>query len=115
MNTINATGWIQKEAWTATVPTSGKRLLCFDLFLVNDDDPSAAEPAPWRCEIEALAVQQRAEGKLVPSAGLIIRGQLRARPFYKGGVLSGYTRIIVVDRCEFSRLPVAAAQEATAS
>jgi hypothetical protein len=50
----------------------------------------------------------------VPSAGLIIRGQLRARPFYKGGVLSGYTRIIVVDRCEFSRLPVAAAQEATA-
>lgn len=112
MNTINATGWIQKEAWTEYC--LGKRLLCFDIFLVNDDDPNVPEPVTWRCEIEALDVQQRVQAKLVPWAGLIIRGQLRARPLYKDGCLSGYGRIIVVDRCEFSHLPVAPAQEATA-
>lgn len=111
MNTINATGWIQKEAWTATVPTSGKRLLCFDLFLVSHRHP-AAPAVPWRCEIADAALQAEVEPKLVAGAGLMVRGELEAVPFIKSGVVSGYTRTIQIDRLEFSRLPVSAAQEA---
>ena len=44
MNTIAATGWLQKDAWTATVPGTYARILCFDLFLVNHRRPAA--PAP---------------------------------------------------------------------
>jgi hypothetical protein len=111
MNTVNATGWIQKDAWTATVPATYARIVCFDLFLVNHYHP-AAPAVPWRCEISDLKLQAEAGPKLVAGAGLMIRGELEAVPFIKAGVVSGYTRTIQIDRVEFSRLPVSVNQPA---
>jgi len=111
MNTLNATGWLQKDAWTATVPGTYARILCFDLFLVNHRRP-AAPAVPWRCEISDATLQAEAGPKLVAGAGLMVRGELEAVPFLKNGVVSGYTRTIQCDRVEVSRLPVSAAQPA---
>ena len=109
MNTITATGWLQKEAWTATVPGTYARILCFDLFLVSHRHP-AAPAVPWRCEISDPTLQADTGPKLVAGAGVMVRGELEAVPFIKAGVISGYTRTIQIDRLEFSRLPVSAAQ-----
>lgn len=110
MNTLNATGWLQKPAWFATSAATKTRVLCFDLFLINERD-GKTEPAPWRCEIDELTMPiQRYETKLVAGAGVIVRGELCTRPFTKNGVHTGFSRFIQVDRLEFSRLPVAADQ-----
>jgi hypothetical protein len=109
MNTIAATGWLQKDAWTATVPGTYARILCFDLFLVNHRRP-AAPAVPWRCEIADTTLQAEVSPKLVAGAGLMVRGELDAVPFIKAGVISGYTRTIQCDRVEFSRLPVSVHQ-----
>lgn len=104
MNTLTATGWLVKDAWSATQPGTGRQLLLFDLMLGNED----GEPAPWRCEIESETLTHRVETKLVAGASVMVRAELRARPFVKHGVHEGYTRFLVVDRLEFSRLPVGA-------
>lgn len=104
MNTLTATGWLVKDAWTTTQPGTGRQLLLFDLMLENENN----EPAPWRCEIEKPDLAHRIEAKLVAGAGVIVRAELRARPFVKHGVREGFTRFLIVDRVEFSRLPVAA-------
>ena len=109
MNTVNATGWLQKDAWTATVPGTYARILCFDLFLVSHRHP-AAPAVPWRCEIADATLQADTGPKLVAGAGLMVRGELEAVPLLKNGVVSGYTRTIQLDRVEFSRLPVSAHQ-----
>lgn len=110
MNTLNATGWLQKPAWFATSAATKTRVLCFDVFLINERD-GKTEPAPWRCEIEELTMPiQRYETKLVAGAGVMVRGELCTRPFTKNGVHTGFSRFIQVDRLEFSRLPVAADQ-----
>lgn len=109
MNSLNATGWLQKDAWTATVPGTYARIVCFDLFLVSHRHP-AAPAVPWRCEISDARLQAEVESKLVAGSGLMVRGELEAVPFIKSGVISGYTRTIQIDRLEFSRLPVSAAQ-----
>lgn len=105
MNTVNATGWLQKDAWTATTPAPHRRLVIFDAMLEN----ARGQPAPWRCEIEDEALGMRVEAKLVAGAGLMLRGELCAVPFIKHGVHSGFTRLIVVDKVEFSRVVAAAA------
>ena len=94
MNTLNATGWLQKDAWKATVPVTFKQIVLFDLYLANDDGVDGIEPAPWRCEVTNLADIQRHEAKLVAGAALIIRGELRAKPFIQHGVHKGFTRFI---------------------
>lgn len=105
MNTLNATGWLQKDAWKATVPVTFKQIVLFDIYLANDDGVDGIEPAPWRCEVTNLADIQRHEAKLVAGAALIIRGELRAVPFIQHGIHKGFARFIAVDRLEFSRLP----------
>lgn len=110
MNTLNATGWLQKPAWFATSASTKRRVLCFDIYLVNERSDAPAEPAPWRAEIDDEMIMHRSEAKLVAGAGLMIRGELCTRPFMKNGVHSGFTRYIQIDRLEFSRLPIAADQ-----
>ncbi len=110
MNSFNGTGWLQKPAWFATSAATKTRVLCFDVFLVNERDGDT-QPAPWRCEIDELTAPiARYETKLVAGAGVMIRGELSTRPFMKGGVHAGFARFIQIDRLEFSRLPVAADQ-----
>lgn len=113
MNTFNGTGWLQKPAWFATSAATKSRVLCFDIFLVNERH-GTTEPAPWRCEMEELTNPiDRYEPKLVAGTGIMIRGELCTRAFMKNGVHSGFSRFIQLDRLEFSRLPVAADQPET--
>jgi|GEM_PF-6451378 len=108
MNSFTGTGWLQKEAWTATVPTTMEQILLFDLYLAHDDHLTGMQAAPWRCEITQLAIKQRHAAKLIPGAAVMVRGELMAKPYIKNGVHSGFTRYIAVDRLEFSRLPAPA-------
>lgn len=110
MNTVMATGWLVKEAWSTTQPRTYRQILCFDLMLAQGD-----EAAPWRCEIEDEALGRELGPKLLPGTAVMIRGELRTRAFVKQGVKEGFSRWIAVDRLEFSRVRQPAAEPAEAS
>lgn len=103
MNTAMLTGWLQADAIATYVPGSGARVLVFDVMLAN-----GSEAAPWRCEIVDEMLAKAVEKKLVAGAGVMLRAELRARPFVRDQVTKGMVRFLVVDRVEFSRVPVAA-------
>lgn len=108
MNTVMATGWLVKDAWSTTQPTTYRQILCFDLML-----PGEGEPAPWRCEIGDEEYAKLVGRKLTAGAAVMVRGELRARPWVKSGVKEGFTRWIAVDRVEFSRVPHATVERET--
>lgn len=104
---IHGTGWLQKDAWTATQPTTYKRIVCFDLMLTN----SRGEPVKWSAEIHDEALATKVEPKLVAGAAVIFRAILDAMPYVRHDVQKGFTRYLIVTDLEFSRLPGSAEAE----
>ena len=98
MNTVLATGWLPKEAWSAYSP-KGTRTLCFDAVL--DEQGAAETTAPWRFEITEPGRQALYESRLTPGRAVIVRGRLAAKPFIKDGRPQGFTRVIDVEAIEF--------------
>ncbi len=100
MTAAFVTGWLQKDAWAATVPSTLRRIVSFDLVTRS----SAGEEVPWRCEIRDEQLATRVEAKLCAGAAVMVTAKLDGRPFVKRGVQEGWTRLLAVEDVEFSRV-----------